>query len=408
MTADDVGGDKLILKDILRSSNFNLGVIKSKLSYEIQDISEAKNILMESIQDAKSIKDVNGERKTWWELGNLYSGRGKWESALDCRLNELKLIKKYYLNDYINVMIDTAKIYIMLENYSSCMDLCREMRSWVKKMKRRKNNEDVDDEYDNNDIKKDKKKKNQIDNSDDNDSDYDEQVEDEYDFETVNNLIQTTVDVLYKVRDKRKKLNQLINTSDGIESIIKLDTNSGNDYSDNSQFVNNIEHKKICYQIMEESLSLAEIYNEMELGKPALDAINIGLKYCNLALNNINPSNEEEEKTNYSLRVLEIELLETKANVYMQWFFTSLTIIEDINQHIIENAKKYIKDEVKQMDIMIDAFERFTQIYYYFNNAVLYDKWMKVSEDAKKQYNKMVIYIHFFIITVVIIKVKKK
>ncbi|CAO3610432.1 unnamed protein product [Cunninghamella blakesleeana] len=389
MTAADVGGDELILKNMLRSSNFNLGVIKSKLSYEVQDMSEARKYLTESIQGARLIRNVNDERESWWELGNLYSARGKWELALDSRWNELQLIKKYHPSDYINVMLEIAKIYIMMENYSSCMESCREMRSWINKLNQRGNNKSS-----NNGIERDRKKKRKKDDDAQDDND------DEHDFEILDDLVQSTIDASYKIRDQRKKLKQLINSSNSIKTIIKLDKDNSDD-DDHSQFVNNhhhknnMEYKKICYQIMEESLSLAKTYNEMELANPVLNTIDTGLKYCNAALdNNNNPCIEEDDQdrkiTDYPFRVLELELLETKATVYMQWFFTSLTVIEDLNELIIRNAKEYIKDEITKMDILIRAFERFTQIYYYFNNAKLYDKWMKVSEQGKKQYNQMI------------------
>ncbi|KAI9309361.1 hypothetical protein BJ944DRAFT_23099 [Cunninghamella echinulata] len=348
MTADNVGGDQLLLKDIKRSSNFNIGVIKSKLSYEIQDISEPIKYLMDAIEDAKQLKDYDSERKTWWELGNLYSGRGKWELTLDCRLKELELTKKYQLGDQLAVMIEVAKIYIMMESYSACMELCRDMRSWANSI------------YSN-------EKKNE---------------DDGYDLQSANDMIQAVVDMVHKMRDQRRRFKQLINNYDTIESAKRcndLDKNNDN----NSNNIHGVDHKKLCLQIVEECLSLSELFGELELAKPALDIIDTGLKYCKLI------EKQDQMGEDYLLYVLEIELLETKANIYMTWFFTSLTMLEDLNQQIVENAKKYIKDEIKQMDIMIDAFERFTQIYYYFDDGDLYEKWMKITKDTKIRYNSI-------------------
>ncbi|KAI8333915.1 hypothetical protein BC941DRAFT_379726, partial [Chlamydoabsidia padenii] len=98
---DTLKGDDLInYTDNIRCSDFNLGVIKAKLMHSSRSSSwpdgeTAEDHLKMAIKGSIDLDNVDQERKTWWELGNLYNKRGQLDEALDCQMKELNLVRKH-------------------------------------------------------------------------------------------------------------------------------------------------------------------------------------------------------------------------------------------------------------------------------------------------------------------------
>ncbi|KAM3584310.1 NACHT, LRR and PYD domains-containing protein 4 [Umbelopsis sp. WA50703] len=109
------------LKDLSRANIFNLGVVECKIR---GDLELADKLLREAIKQAQSLMDMDSERNAWWELGNMYKMREKFESALECQFHELKLAQ---LDDSqeteLLCLYDIAITYLEMGKDEKCLEI---------------------------------------------------------------------------------------------------------------------------------------------------------------------------------------------------------------------------------------------------------------------------------------------
>ncbi|KAI8377956.1 uncharacterized protein BYT42DRAFT_362909 [Radiomyces spectabilis] len=107
MTAEDVDGDPLVLSDLIRSSNFNLGVIESKFPGGEQ---KAEEYLVLAVKQAQQLDDIENEKRAWWELGNVFRKQRNLERLLQCQKKELDLITTHdFKDDEIPCLVECGK-----------------------------------------------------------------------------------------------------------------------------------------------------------------------------------------------------------------------------------------------------------------------------------------------------------
>ncbi|KAI8071811.1 hypothetical protein BC940DRAFT_293798 [Gongronella butleri] len=128
LSAKEVG-DNDAWREMLRSSHFNLGVAKAKLR-PFMDDRAAEQSLKQAINDSHRMHDVAHERRTWWELGNLYYRQREWDKTLECQRKELAFGQSLE-EDELASYIDLMRTCLEISDYKSCMVLVREMRKLV-------------------------------------------------------------------------------------------------------------------------------------------------------------------------------------------------------------------------------------------------------------------------------------
>ncbi|KAG0179480.1 hypothetical protein DFQ28_002791 [Apophysomyces sp. BC1034] len=126
LTSDDYDKDGKVLADLIRSNNFNLGVIETKFPDTKQ---KAEDYLITALKQAKTLTDAENEKKTWWELGNTFKKRGDLDRVLQCQAKELLLIRRHGFNyDEIPCLTERVKTHLELGNYKTCLEICKEIR----------------------------------------------------------------------------------------------------------------------------------------------------------------------------------------------------------------------------------------------------------------------------------------
>ncbi|KAF7727965.1 hypothetical protein EC973_006853 [Apophysomyces ossiformis] len=126
LTSDDYDKDGKILADLIRSNNFNLGVIETKFPDTEQ---KAEEYLITALRQAKTLCDPENEKKTWWELGNALRKRGILDRVLQCQEKELLLIRRHgFDTDEIPCLVEHVKTHLELGNYKKCFEGCKEIK----------------------------------------------------------------------------------------------------------------------------------------------------------------------------------------------------------------------------------------------------------------------------------------
>lgn len=93
MTLDDVEDPQEDdIKRLIQSSNFNLGVMESKV-YTMYSEGEAN--LKRAITLAQDLKDYASEKSAWWELGNLYKRIHQFDLVKECQKREYALVMEH-------------------------------------------------------------------------------------------------------------------------------------------------------------------------------------------------------------------------------------------------------------------------------------------------------------------------
>lgn len=89
MTLDDVEDPQEDdIKRLTQSSNFNLGVMESKMH---NMYSEGEANLKRAIKMAQDLHDYTSEKTAWWELGNLYKRIQQFDLVKECQRREYAL-----------------------------------------------------------------------------------------------------------------------------------------------------------------------------------------------------------------------------------------------------------------------------------------------------------------------------
>ncbi|KAI7863469.1 hypothetical protein BDF14DRAFT_1843415 [Spinellus fusiger] len=116
---------RMMLRTHIRSSSLNLGIISAKLPIHT---SQSEKYFADAIRQAQSLKDIQNERLSWWEFGNMYRYTGHLEGILQCQKKELSLITKHQLKeDELACRIENIKVYLEKQDLSKCIELCGEL-----------------------------------------------------------------------------------------------------------------------------------------------------------------------------------------------------------------------------------------------------------------------------------------
>lgn len=90
MTLDDIEDPQEDdIKRLIQSSNFNLGVMESKVH---ATYSEGEANLKRAITMAQKLQDYASQKSAWWELGNLYKRTQQYDLVKECQRREYQLV----------------------------------------------------------------------------------------------------------------------------------------------------------------------------------------------------------------------------------------------------------------------------------------------------------------------------
>ncbi|KAI8640420.1 hypothetical protein BD408DRAFT_419868 [Parasitella parasitica] len=122
MTLDDVEDPQDDdIKRLIQSSNFNLGVMESK----VHDLySEGEANLRRAITLAQELGDYASEKSAWWELGNLYKRIQQYDLVKECQKREYALVLKHdFDQDKVICFEERIKFHLFMGEYNECAHL---------------------------------------------------------------------------------------------------------------------------------------------------------------------------------------------------------------------------------------------------------------------------------------------
>lgn len=351
MTPDLLKGDNVAAyADDKRSSDFNLGVIKAKLMNPSFSGGEAaKDHLKKAIKGSIDLDDVDSERKAWWELGNLFSKLGEIDNMVGCLEKELSLARKHNLGDELGSMIDLVKALVQLEDYSACMEICREMRLYVARTT-------TGDEL-----------------------------------EIQNDLVQEIVDMVLTVQARRLELTELFKTAKEVHFSHNKSNNvdihtSFYDY-DNPRIRNAVIGRTMRRQIGTVCLSLGQLLSDSNLLAASQKVVDDGLSYVVDA--DTDDSNLKED-VSLPLMRLRIKLLQIKADNHWNLHDCSMDQLVTMNKTVIELATMYLQDQQEQLEALLPSQTRNRDICHYYDHLQEAAQWRRAARITEKKYNLLV------------------
>ncbi|KAL7314729.1 hypothetical protein PS15m_006262 [Mucor circinelloides] len=119
MTLDDIEDpQEHDIKRLVQSSNFNLGVMESKVHMTYSD-GEAN--LKRAITLAQELQDYASEKSAWWELGNLYKRIQQYDLVKECQKREYQLVIQHeFTEDQLLCFEEKMKFHLFLGEYNEC------------------------------------------------------------------------------------------------------------------------------------------------------------------------------------------------------------------------------------------------------------------------------------------------
>ncbi|KAI9248759.1 hypothetical protein BY458DRAFT_550844 [Sporodiniella umbellata] len=125
MTLDDVDRDPTILPQLNRSSNFNLGVVCSKMMAK-DKIVMAEGFLRQAIEQAQKLQDLANEKRTWWELGNHFRRTSQDSFVKGCQVKEMNIIRHHgFKDDEPPCLEERIKFHLEFEEFQESHRLCK-------------------------------------------------------------------------------------------------------------------------------------------------------------------------------------------------------------------------------------------------------------------------------------------
>ncbi|KAI8081458.1 uncharacterized protein BX664DRAFT_361619 [Halteromyces radiatus] len=343
MTVKDVDGDHSTLTDLMRSSDFNMGVIKGKLAIYQHDQTVEQH-LQDAIKAAANLDDVDNERRSWWELGNIYVRRGQWDKALECQKKELKLVKKHGLDDILASTVEMVKTLLELNDYSGCLALCRDMETSVIQIYKGEG------------------------------------------LEAAKAMAQETKDIVLTIQSRRIELDQLVANAD--QECINYNRSKNidiyttyNNYN-NTTLRNTIIGRKLRRQIATVCESLGQLLYNYSMFLSAASVVEMGLTY-------VVDDDNVDSTIALPLMLLRIQLLQLKASIHWARHDTSLNELAALNQDIITLATNHTQDRLQQLDIILTAQQRNHSLYHYYGQTEKAAEWHRMARKTENQYNRL-------------------
>ncbi|KAL9554111.1 hypothetical protein MBANPS3_002977 [Mucor bainieri] len=113
------------IKRLIQSSNFNLGVMESKMH---TTYSEGESNLKRAIVLAQELQDYASEKSAWWELGNLYKRLQQYDLVKECQKREYQLVIQHdFTEDHLLCYEERMKFYLFLGEYNECAYLFKKV-----------------------------------------------------------------------------------------------------------------------------------------------------------------------------------------------------------------------------------------------------------------------------------------
>ncbi|CAO3611790.1 unnamed protein product [Mucor fragilis] len=119
MTLDDIEDPQEDdIKRLIQSSNFNLGVMESKVH---ATYSEGEANLKRAITMAQKLQDYASQKSAWWELGNLYKRTQQYDLVKECQRREYQLVIQHeFTEDQLLCFEEKMKYHLFLGEYNEC------------------------------------------------------------------------------------------------------------------------------------------------------------------------------------------------------------------------------------------------------------------------------------------------